>query len=374
MKEIDRLSLLGGIRSLGGSMVWPFIGFALYETYHFSFSFVSIFYIIQGIVGIFAYILGGYLTDLIGRIKVMILSSIFSSLALLMAFLINIPIIVVFFILIQTLFNSIYNVGNTSIVGDLNREFTNLVKSFSKIRVGINAGWSIGPVIGGFLFSTLGFRDILLVASLLSLLSIPLLFNFVEFKGKIEVSLQLNRNMIKFLIPTFFTFMIMGQLGFSLLTYYNLVDKFTTFQVSLLFMINGLLIVAFQNMIGKKLTSKMLIPGMALYTIGYFSIAFITNYLWACIDIGIITLAEMIVSPLSQAIASALSNKDTRGRTIGIYSMITALGRTAGSSFSSYLMNFLLYSPIYLWGAIATSGIISIIFYYIFGIYAQKLS
>ncbi|ARM77086.1 MFS transporter [Acidianus manzaensis] len=374
MRETTKLALLGGMRSLGGSMVWPFIGFALYETYHFSFTFVSIFYILQGIVSIIAYILGGYLTDFLGRIKIMILSSIFSSISLFLAFLINIPIAVSLLILIQTLFNSIYNVGNTSIIGDLNKEFTNLVRSFSKIRVGINAGWSVGPVIGGLLFTTLGFRDILFFASILSLLALPLLFKFPEFKGKIEVSFHLTKNLAKFLIPTFFTFMIMGQLGFSLLTYYNLVDKFTTFQVSLLFMINGLLIVMFQNMIGKKLTTKMIIPGMAIYSIAYFSIAFITNFLWACIDVGAITLGEMIVSPLSQAIASSLTDKETRGRTIGVYGMITALGRVSGSSFSSYLMNYFLYSPLLLWGAIASSGVISIIFYYIFKTYMQNLT
>lgn len=363
MNEINKLSLLGGIRSLGGSMVWPFIGFALYHVYHVSFTEISIFYIAQGVVNVLAYILGGYLTDYLGRVRTMIFASIFSSLSLLIAFMINFPIYVVICILFQTLFNSLYNVANTSIVGDLNRGFKNLVKSFSRVRVGINAGWSIGPVIGGFVFSTLGFRYILLFTAVMSLLAIPFLFNFKDFKGRIDISLHVTKDLVRFLIPTFFTFMIMGQLGFSLLTYYNIVDKFTTFQVSILFMINGLLIVALQDLIGRKLSAKMIIIGMGIYSISYFGIAFITNYVWACIDVGFITLAEMIVSPISQAIASSLSDKDTRGRTMGVYGMITALGRVGASSYSSFLMNYFLYSPLFLWGGISALGVISMIFY-----------
>jgi len=79
MKEINKLSIIGGARALSGSIVWPFIGFALYDVYHFSFTFISIFYMLQGLVSIFAYIVGGYFTDFMGRVRVMILSSILSS-------------------------------------------------------------------------------------------------------------------------------------------------------------------------------------------------------------------------------------------------------------------------------------------------------
>ncbi|QIJ32853.1 MFS transporter [Acidianus brierleyi] len=363
MKEINKLSIIGGARALSGSIVWPFIGFALYDVYHFSFTFISIFYIFQGLVSIFAYIMGGYFTDFMGRVRVMILSSILSSFSLFLAFLINYSLVVAGLILIQTFFNSAYNVANTSLVGDLNRGFGGLVRAFSRIRVGINAGWAAGPVIGGFIFSFIGFRPILLISSLISLISIPLLLHFPDFKGKIEVSFHADKNFIKFLIPTFLTFMVMGQLGFSLLTFYDVVDKINTFQVGLLFMINGILIVILQEFIGRKLTSKMISLGMIIYSASYFAVAFVSNFVLASIDMVFITLAEMIVSPLSQAIASSLSENNTRGRSMGIYGMVTALGRVSGSSFSGYLMNFFLFTPTILWGSVALLGIISAILY-----------
>ncbi|WP_236753458.1 MFS transporter [Acidianus sp. HS-5] len=364
MKDINKLALIGGSRALSGSIIWPFIGFALYDVYHFSLSFVSLFYIFQGVVSIFAYIMGGYMTDFIGRVKSMVLSSALSSISLLIAFLVNLPLAVVVFILVQTFFNSIYNVSNTSMVGDLNKEFKGLVISFSRIRVGINAGWAVGPVIGGILFTTWSFRELLLVSSIVSLLPLPLLFSLPDFKGKIRIAINLSRSFILFLIPTFLTFMIMGQLGFSLLTYYDVVVGLSTFQVSLLFMVNGLLIVFLQELIGKRLTGKMIVLGVMLYGVSYFAVAFVTNFILAVVDMAFITLAEMVVSPLSQAIASSLSKDESRGREIGIYGMVTALGRVLGSSYTSFLMNYYLYSPTILWFLVSLLGFTSAVLYY----------
>ncbi len=364
MRYVNKLAIVGGSRSLAGSLIWPFTAFALFKVYHLSLDFISIYFIIQGIVGIVAYLLGGYLTDLLGRVRVLVLSALFSSVSLFLAYLTNTQWSVVTFILIQTFFNSLYNVANTSLVGDLNRNFSGLVKDYSRIRVGINAGWAVGPAIGGLLFYSLGFRVLLLISSLILLPLVPLLLSLPEVKGNVRISLQVDRTFLKFLIPTFLTFMVMGQLGFSLLTFYNTIFKLTTFQVGLLFLENGLIIVALQEIVGRKLSFNMISMGMLIYSIAYFAVAFSSNFILAILDMGFITLAEMIVSPLSQALASYLSEKNTRGRKMGVYNMVTALGRTSGSSYVSYLMNYYLSSPAILWSNVAIIGVISAVLYY----------
>ncbi len=363
MNALNRLALVGGARSLSGSIVWPFVGFALYDVYHFSFSFVSSFYLAQGAVSVFAYLLGGFLTDSLGRVKTMVSASALSSISLFLAYLLNYPTAVAALVLAQTFFNSVYNVANTSLVGDLNKGFGNLVMAFSRIRVGINAGWAAGPVIGGFAFSAVGFRTVLLISSVVSLVSLPLLVGLPEQRGRTEVSFKVDRGFALFLVPTFLTFMVMGQLGFPLLTFYSLVDKLSTFQVGLLFMANGVLIVALQEVMGRKLRPKMISIGMLIYSASYFSVAFVTNFTLALLDVVLITLAEIVVSPLSQAIASSLSRKDTRGRAMGLYGMTTALGRVTGSAFTGYLMNFFLFTPVVLWGLVALLGVASSLLY-----------
>ena len=128
-------------------------------------------------------------------------------------------------------------------------------------------------------------------------------------------------------------------------------------------MINGILIVFLQDFIGKLLKIKHIILGVIIYSISYFAVAFVTNLIFAIIDVIFITIAEMIVSPISQAIASSLTKDEHRGRELGIYGMVTALGRVIGSSYSSYLMSYFLYSPLYLWSLISILGIMSIPLY-----------
>lgn len=364
MNSVNRLAIIGAFRALGGSLIWPFTGYALYSVFHLSLSFVSIYYLIQAVVSVIAYIVGGYFTDFFGRIKSMFISIILSSVSLFFSSLFYFPLSVSLFLLLQSFFNNIYNVANTTLVGDINKgEFRKLVNSFSHVRVGINAGWAFGPLIGSFIFQLYGFRYLLFISSFILLIPLVFVTALPDFKGKRTISFSVHKDFIKFLLPTFLTFMLMSQLGFSLLTYYTEVIKLSVEAVGFLFMINGLLIVFLQDFIGKFLKSKYIVLGIILYSISYFSVAFITNFLFAIIDVVFITLAEMIVSPLSQAIASSLTKDEERGREMGIYGMITAVGRVVGSSYASYLMSAFLYAPLYLWSFISILGVLSIPLY-----------
>jgi MFS family permease len=369
MNEINKLALIGGFRAFGSSIIWPFMGFALYKVYGFSLTYVSLFYLIQAFINVTASISGGIITDYFGRRRTIIISIIMSSVALFIAYIINLPTPVACLILIQSYFSSIYNVSTTTIVGDMFKGSENLVKAFSRQRVGINAGWALGPLIGGYIFSTYGFRLLLLISSLLILISIPLIRLLPEFKGKGSVlDFSVSREFVIFLIPTFLTFVIIGQLGFGILTYYTSILDFTEFQVGILFAINGVMIVFLQDLLGRIINKriKLISLGMVIYGLGYLGIALVTNFYLASVDIAIITLAEMIVTPLSQTLANSLASQKTRGKQIGLYSMVTGIGRIAGSSLISELMNYYLYTPLILWGVISSFGFISACLYYIF--------
>ncbi|AAK42965.1 Hypothetical protein SSO2856 [Saccharolobus solfataricus P2] len=125
------------------------------------------------------------------------------------------------------------------------------------------------------------------------------------------------------------------------------------------------MIVAFQDLVGRLISKRMwlIVIGTLIYTSGYFGVAFISNFLVASIDIAIITIAEMIVTPLSQAIANSLTNQSSRGRQIGLYSMVTGIGRVSGSSLISELMNYYLYTPVILWGIMSSFGLVSAAIY-----------
>ncbi|BBG22782.1 hypothetical protein IC006_0066 [Sulfuracidifex tepidarius] len=368
MQDLNKLAIIGSARALGTSIVWPFIGFALLSVYHFSLAFISLFYLLQGIVSILAYIVSGFFTDFLGRTKTMLTFSFLSSVSLLSAYFIPVSFYITLAVLLQTFFNSGYNVANTSLVGDIRKkDISSLIRAFSRLRVGINIGWALGPTVGGFVFSLYGFKPLLLISALISLFPAFFIKSLPDLKTKIEFSLKVEKNFVKFLIPSFFTFVLMGQLGFSYLTYYASVLKFSTFQVGILFMINGLLIALIQDLIGRKIEPRHIVYGMLIYFISYFSISLVTNFIEAALDMIAITIAEMVVAPLSQALASSFSDDSSRGRTMGIYGMVTSLGRVSGSSIAALIMDDFLYRPIAFWGIISSFGLISSILYLVIG-------
>ena len=149
-------------------------------------------------------------------------------------------------------------------------------------------------------------------------------------------------------------------MGFPLLTYYNVHDGLSTFMVGILYMENGLLVVFLQDLIGRYLKRPSLIAlGMVIYGISYLAVAFIPNFTWAIVDMFFITLAEMIVSPISQSIANMLADPKARGRYMGLYSLVTGLGRTIASSVSSLLMPYALREPLALWGFVLVIAALS---------------
>ncbi len=369
MELSNKLALIGAVRSLGGSLLWSFTGFALFQYYRLPLTLISIFYVAQAVVSSIAFVIGGYLADFLGRVRTMIISAVVSSIVLIIAYLINRPLVVVIMVLIQSFFNNVYGVANTSIVGDYARSFSSLVRYFSRLRVGINAGWAIGPAIGGLLYEVYGFRVLMLLGSIIPLAALPLLVSLNEPNYMVETGLtfHVNKSFALFLIPTFLTFLVMGQLGFPLLTYYNAHDGLTTFQVGLLYMENGLLVVFLQDLIGRYLKKPSLISlGMVIYGVSYLTVAFIPNFAWAIADMFFITFAEMIVSPLSQSIANTLADPRTRGRYMGLYSLVTGLGRTTASSISSLLLPYALRQPLAMWGfvfavALSSTGLYAIL-------------
>ncbi|MGC8607182.1 MAG: MFS transporter [Vulcanisaeta sp.] len=369
MELSNKLALIGAIRSLGGSLLWSFTGFALFQYYRLPLTLISIFYVAQAVVSSIAFVIGGYLADFLGRVRTMVISAVVSSIVMIIAYLINRPLVVVIMVLIQSFFNNVYGVANTSIVGDYARSFSSLVRYFSRLRVGINAGWAIGPAIGGLLYEVYGFRVLMLLGSIIPLAALPLLVSLNEPNYMVEAGLtfHVNKSFALFLIPTFLTFLVMGQLGFPLLTYYNAHDGLTTFQVGLLYMENGLLVVFLQDLIGRYLKKPSLISlGMVIYGVSYLTVAFIPNFAWAIADMLFITFAEMIVSPLSQSIANTLADPRTRGRYMGLYSLVTGLGRTTASSISSLLLPYALRQPLAMWGfvfavALSSTGLYAIL-------------
>lgn len=368
MDYVDKVMMLSGIRSLGFSIVWPYIGLILYK-FHTPLWLIGIYYAAQAIVGAIAQVIGGTLTDYLGRVKTMSIGVIGGGFALFGAYLSSNPVMLMGFLLSQSMFTSLYAVASSTLIGDIKSGVADLVKAYSRVRVGANAGWALGPFIGGLAIQYIGYRSLFLLTAAISLIAIPLVMNIRDVKIRNRITLsKMNSIFAKFLAPTSLLFMVMGMLGFALTIYYNEVRGIPTSNIGIVFGLNGLLVVILQERIGRFISRRSpvrwLIYGSLIYYVSYSTVAFIDNFYWALVDIVAVTMGEMIVSPLVQALAMNMAEADRRGQYMGLFNLATSMGRSMGSVLASELMQIYLYEPLVLWQILSLPAMLAAVLYW----------
>jgi MFS family permease len=356
LNDINKLTIISFIRTFSISIVNPYIGLALNQYYKLPIYLVGIYYLGLTLITAIGYVFGGYMADIIGRRNSMVLSTILASLFLLLS-LID-PII---FILFMYFFSNAYGSANNTFVGDTSNNVKGLIKSFSRIRRGANAGWAIGPAIGGFLYDKYGFNTIIMIAGIVSLIAVPFLLPLKNNKGSRKILIRPSKKFSKFLIPSILTSIIMGQLGLPFVLYAS--RYFSVSIAGYMFSINGGMVVLFQDLFGNKFSKfnykHSLSIGMIIYSLAYLNLIFISRVYELALDVILLTIAEMIVSPINNAVANALSESGDRGKYMGFFGLTVGIGRTLGQSLSTELS----FSKYVEWGDVSFIAVLSSVLY-----------
>ncbi len=368
MDYVDKVMLLSGIRSLGFSIIWPYIGLILYR-FDTPLWMIGIYYAAQAITGAAAQIVGGVLTDYLGRVRTMGIGIIGGVAALVGAYLAGNPVALMSLLLAQSIFTSLYAVASSTLVGDVRKGMENLVNAYSKVRVGANAGWALGPFVGGVAIQYIGYRSLFLLTAIISFAAFPLVYTIKDLRVRSRIKLtNIGRDFSKFLVPSLFLFMVMGMMGFALAMYYNEVRGIPTSEVGMVFGLNGLLVVLLQERVGRFISRrnaiKWLTYGSIIYYVSYSLVAFIGNFYLAMVDVVAITMGEMIVSPLSQALAMNMAEADRRGQYMGLFNLATSIGRSVGSVLASETMQVYLYNPVILWQILSLPALLAAALYW----------
>ena len=100
----------------------------------------------------------------------------------------------------------------------------------------------------------------------------------------------------------------------------------------------------------------MMALGSGFYLVGFSMFGFVGAYFFFVFAIVLITIGEMIVMPVSQALAVNFSPKDMRGRYMAVFSLAWALPATFGPWAAGLVLDN--YDPNFVWYA---AGIICFI-------------
>lgn len=360
------------IVALGFGAAMPFLSIYLHNVRSMSMTFVGTTMLISGVLAAGGRIMGGEIADRMGRRPLILCCMTLRVLLFaLMAYVVHVDasalIIGGVFIAIRFVGATI-GPGLTAMVADV-VEPERRVEGYALFRVGGNAGWAVGPAIGGFLVATsyAALFVVTTVASLIGLL-VMLIFTTESIReteaGRFALRqvLDVARD-VRFLVFcgwSLLLFLVMGQFASTLGVYATQIVDLAEEQVGVLFTINGVTVVLLQWPLARVWNRAGirwgLVAGCLLYALGYFSLALAGTFAFMIGSMLVITLGEVTFSPTAMAAVANMAPERRAGRYMGMFGLTDALGWSVGPFVGGLLFDTLHQAPVALWGIIALFG------------------
>lgn len=229
----------------------------------------------------------------------------------------------------------------------------NQKRSMGLLRLAINLGMAIGPLIGGFLaeYRLWNWMFILDAATcLISALLLYLVFGLdsrsqAESKQDQSVSSPstspwTDKRMLAFGLFYLLTLIVFIQVASTFIKYLEEVYGLSESQIGLITAVNPILIVAIEMVIIKSMenynTLKTIAVGSLLVCLGFGMLPFGNSVIYCLLTVVVWTLGEIFAFPFAAVYAAELSNKRNRGRYMAfittLFSVSMILGPIIGLS------------------------------------------
>lgn len=370
------------IDRLGGALLFPF--FSLYITKKFGVGMteVGILFGVFAGTSLISSVLGGALTDRMGRKGILIFGLVMSALSALLMGLMDsfLP-----FVLVTVVVGLLADVGfpaQQAMVADLLTE-EKRAQGFGILRVVANLAVTFGPMIGGLLAA----RSYLWLFILDAVTS-------VITAGVVAVALKETRAAPKedepqetigqtfggyfrvlknsaftwFLIASMLMVLVYMQMNTTLGVYLRDVHGVSEQAYGYILSLNAAMVVLFQFPITRRLTRyrpmNIMVVGTLFYAVGFAMYGFFSFYILFLLAMAVITIGEMLVSPVSQAIVARLAPEDMRGRYMATYGFSWVIPSAVGPLLAGLTMDYI--DPKWVWYAAGLLGLIAAgAFYYL---------
>jgi predicted MFS family arabinose efflux permease len=227
----------------------------------------------------------------------------------------------------------------------------NQTRALSLLRIAINLGISIGPVVGGVLIASLGYKRLFICNGGTAIITffIFLYFNKTMKIRKKPKSLSKkerkanypinDKDYLWLLLVVFLMFTAFIQIIFLVPVFFKDIYQLSEIEVGIFFTVNGLLIVLFEMPIvhyfeTKKLFTKPILAGTSLMIIGFLALMLPIHYhemFWilpfVIYTIGI-SIGEILNLPFLGSLALSRTTKENSGSYMGLFSLVTSIAFT----------------------------------------------
>jgi len=364
------------IVAVGFGAAMPFVSLYLHSQLGVPMTLVGTILLVSALVASSGRIVGGEIADRLGRRPLVLAgmiarAAVFALMALAIYLRWSVWAVAAIFMVIRMV-GAIVRPGLMAMVSDVVLP-ENRVEAFALFRIGTNAGWAIGPAIGGFMISVSHYSSLFVLTTLASLIGLALVILFVREsivtteseRFALKRVLDVGRD-VRFLIFcgwAVLLFIVMAQFASTLAVFSTENIGISEAQLGWLFTINGIAVVLFQWP-AARLAARIgirwgLVLGCLGYAIGYFTVGLVPNFGFLVGSMVIITLGEVVFSPVSMAAVANMAPEARVGRYMGFYGLTEALGWSVGPFLGGVLYDQLAHSPVALWGSLASIGVVA---------------
>lgn len=230
----------------------------------------------------------------------------------------------------------------------------------------------VGPLIGGLL-SSRSYMILFVIDAFTSLVTAAIVFRLVP-ETKPEASSEQQEGMLQtligyrqvlgdrpymaFLAVSMLMLLVYQQMYNTLSVYLRDVHDVTAQGYGLMLSLDAAVVVLFQFWVARKIRPYppmlMMMVGTLFYLVGFTMYGFVATYTLFIVAIMLITVGEMVVMPVGQALVARFAPEEMRGRYMAIFGLSWTIPSAVGPWAAGLILDN--YNPNWVWYA---AGIIS---------------
>lgn len=350
---------------VGGTLIFPF--FSLYITQKFGVGMTQAGVLIGifSVSGMVGNMLGGALTDRFGRKVMVLFGLIFSALSsVAMGLVDNLAVFYGLAVLVGLL-SDVAGPAWQAMIADILPE-EQRAEGFGVLRVVANMAWIVGPTIGGFMAARSYFL-LFVMDAISSLITAAIIFRMIPetrpepsaeaagesigttFAGYANV--LRDRLYISYIVVSMLMLLVYLQMYSTLGVYLRDVHDVPTQGYGFVLTSSAITVILFQFPVTRRVKKYppmlMMALGSAFYLVGFSMYGLVSAYALFILAMVLITVGEMIVMPVSQALAANFAPEDMRGRYMAIFSLAWAVPSTVGATAAGLIMDN--FNPNWVW-------------------------
>ncbi len=376
------MNVVGGV---GWATSLTYMSLYLYQERHIPMTVVGLIMLISGISSGIFQIIGGLAGDRFGHRRMALLFGLAGTIAAIaLAVLIQAQVSTWSVVLTAILVPTLGSGGGPPLNAIIARASPHdrLTESYSLMAIAMNIGWSIGPLLGGYLLGFAPFSWLFGIGAAmrgLALTGIPFLpqdekRDYVRRPANLK-SLTPDPIVLVFGLLAALFFLVLSQWGGTLSVF--TVDRigFSTAQYGLLMTISGILIIIFQYPISHGMANyprRALVLGCLFYAAGFLSLTWVKAFIPAVGSIVIMVIGEMLFIPSALAVVGQMAGQDDEGKGMGFYGLCNTIGSSLGPLLGGFLLDRFPRTPLFLWGPISLCSLIAATGFGVWRGYATK--